>query len=400
MTVSKRSSLRSELPRALILPAWLAGLLIVLVGFSGTLPLILAAAGAAQLSSAQLSSWVFAVTVGSGLLTLGLSLHYRQPLIFAWSTPGLAVLALTLPKFPLEQAVGVYLTVGLVIALIGWSGLFERIMALIPQNVALAVLGGILLKFGVGLFGAFALEPTLLGAALLAYFVARGLNNRVPVAWALLAGFLAAALSGRLTLAGVTLELAQPVFYAPVFSGGSLLELGVPLLALALASQNAPGIAVIVSSGYVAPVRSALVSSGLLSALTAPLLGHGLTLAAITAAIGMGPEAHPNKDLRYGAGVAAGFIYMVLGLFAGTLVALFQALPKALISGLAGLALLGTIQNCLTGAFSDPRRRDSSLWALLVSASSAELFGLSGAFWGLLTGAGIHFLLERKREVH
>jgi benzoate membrane transport protein len=397
MTVSKGSGLRSELPRALIAPAWIAGLLIVLVGFSGSLPLILAAASAAQLSSEQLSSWVFAVTVGSGLLTLGLSLHYRQPLIFAWSTPGLAVLALTLPKFPLEQAVGVYLVVGLCIALIGWSGLFTRIMALIPQNVALAVLGGILLKFGLGLFGSFALEPVLVGAALLAYFVARGFNNRVPVAWALLAGFLAAALSGRLALSNLTLEFARPMFYAPVFSVGSLLELGVPLFALALASQNAPGIAVITSSGYHAPVRGALVSSGLLSALTAPLLGHGLTLAAITAAIGMGPEAHPDKGLRYGAGVASGVIYTVLGLFGGTLVALFQALPKALISGLAGLALLGTIQNCLTGAFADPKRRDSSVWALIVSASSAELFGLSGAFWGLFVGAGIHFLLERRK---
>jgi len=392
-----RPSLWSELPRALILPAWLAGLLIVLVGFSGSLPLILAAANAAHLSSTQLASWVFAVTVGSGILTLGLSLWYRQPLIFAWSTPGLAVLALSLPHFPLEQAVGVYVVVGLLTALIGMSGLFSRIMALIPQNVALAVLGGILLKFGLGLFGAFALEPLLVGAALLAYFVARALNNRVPVAWALLAGFVSAALLRRFSLSSVTLELAHPLFIAPTFSGSALLELGVPLLALALASQNAPGIAVIGLHGYTAPVRGALVSSGLLSVLTAPLLGHGLTLAAITAALGMGPEAHPDRNLRYGAGIAAGSFYILLGLFAGSLVSLFAALPKALISGLAGLALLGTIQNCLTGAFADPGRRDSSVWALVVSASNAELFGLSGAFWGLLVGAAVNFVLERRR---
>jgi len=393
-----RSSLRSELPQALILPAWLAGLLIVLVGFSGSLPLILAAASAAHLSSAQLASWVFAVTVGSGLLTIGLSLYYRQPLIFAWSTPGLAVLALSLPHFPLEQAVGVYMGVGLCIALIGWSGLFSRVMALIPPNVALAVLGGILLKFGLGLFGSFALEPLLVGAALTAYFVARALNNRVPVAWALLAGFVSAGLSGRLALGGFSLDLAHPLWVTPQFSGSALLELGVPLLALALASQNAPGIAVIGSHGYPAPVRGALVSSGLLSVLTAPLLGHGLTLAAITAALGMGPEAHPDRNLRYGAGVAAGTFYIVLGLFAGSLVSLFAALPKALISGLAGLALLGTIQNCLTGAFADPKRRDSSVWALIVSASSAEFFGLSGAFWGLFVGAAVNFVLERRLE--
>ena len=171
-----------------------------------------------------------------------------------------------------------------------------------------------------------------------------------------------------------------------------------PLLALALASQNAPGIAVIGSNGYTAPVRGALVSSGLLSVVSAPLLGHGLTLAAITAALGMGPEAHPDRNLRYGAGVAAGTFYIALGVFAGSLVSLFAALPKALISGLAGLALLGTIQNCLTGAFADPGRRDSSVWALIVSASSAELFGLSGAFWGLFVGTAVSYVLERKRE--
>ncbi len=391
-----RSSLR-DLPKAVIAPSVLAGVLIVIVGFTGSLVLTFDIADKAGLTHAQLSSWVLSITVGSGLLSLGLSLWYKQPVITAWSTPGLAVLAGSLAHYPLSEAVGAYLVAGLVIALLGVTGLFELVMRFVPQNVALAVLGGSLLKYGLGLFTAATLEPGLILAMIAAFLTAKRVQSRVPMGWALVVGFAGAALTGKFNPSDLRLELAAPVLIAPSFSLEALLGLGVPLLALALASQNAPGLAVMRAAGYDPPTRGALVSTGLLSALFAPLLCHGLTLAAITAALGTGAEAHPDRDLRYGAGVVAGALKIVFGLFGATVVALFLAVPKPLVAGMAGLALSGTILNCLSGAFQDSKVRDSSLFALLVTASGAEFLGLGGAFWGLVAGAGVSAFLERRR---
>ena len=390
-----RESLR-DLPKALILPAWIAGLLVVIVGFTGSLVLTFDVAERAKLSAAQLGSWVWAITVGTGLLSLGLSMLYKQPVLTAWSTPGLAVLASSLGRYTLPDAVGAYLLVGVTIALLGLTGLFDRAMRFVPQGVAMAVLGGVLLKYGLGVFTALQLEPPLVGAMIAAFLVARRTRSRVPVAWALLAGFVAAALLGKFQGASLHLELARPIFVPPTFHLGAIVGLGVPLLALALTSQNAPGFAVMRAHGYEPPTRGSLVATGLMSALFAPMLGHGFTLASITAAIGNSDTAHPDRDLRYGAGVAAGLLGALLGLFGTTIVALFLAVPKPLIAAMAGLALAGTIQNCLVGAFADERTRTSGLFALLVTASEASFLGLGSAFWGLLAGAFVHVLLERE----
>ena len=390
-----RSSLQN-LPKAIVTSSVLAGVLIVIVGFTGSLVLTFDIADKARLTHAQLSSWVLAITVGSGILSLSLALWYEQPVLTAWSTPGLAVLASSLANYPLSEAVGAYLFVGLAIAFLGATGLFERAMRLVPQNVALAVLGGSLLKYGLGLFTAATLEPALVLGMIGAFLVAKRVASRVPMGWALLIGFAGAALLGKFDVSNVRLELAAPVFIAPSFTLSALIGLGVPLLALALASQNAPGLAVMRAAGYDPPVRGALVSTGLLSALAAPLLGHGYTLAAITAALGSGPDAHPDKNLRYGASVVAGALKIALGLFGATIVALFLAIPKPLVAGMAGLALSGTILNCLVGAFQDKNVRDSSLFALLVTASGAEFLGLGSAFWGLVAGALVSALLERR----
>ncbi len=87
----------------LIVPAWVAGLLVVIIGFTGSLVLVVPAAEAAELTPEQMSSWVLAIAVGSGLATIILSLIYRQPVLTAWSTPGLVLLATSLGRYSLER---------------------------------------------------------------------------------------------------------------------------------------------------------------------------------------------------------------------------------------------------------------------------------------------------------
>ena len=380
-----QQSLR-ELPKALTTSTWTAGLLILLVGFTGSLVLVFQAAENASLSPAELSSWVLAITVGSGLLTLGLSLWYKQPVICAWSTPGLALLVSSLRDYKLSDAVGVFLVVGLAIAFVGFTGLFDKAMRLIPQPVAMAVLAGVLFKFGLGLFASLQTAPVIVLVMIAVFLIFKRLNWKTPMALALVAGFVATFALGQVDLSGARLKLAKPIFIMPTFHLSAIISLGAPLFMLALASQNAPGFVVMKSFGYTPPANGSLIATGLMSALFAPLFGHGFTLAALTAALGNSPEAHADPQLRYGAGVTSGLFKTLLGLFGTTVVAFFAGLPKALIAAMAGLALLGTIQGCLVGAFSETKDREAAIFALLLTASDVQLLGVGSAFWGLVAG--------------
>jgi benzoate membrane transport protein len=375
-----------HLPKALTSSTWTAGLLILLVGFTGSLVLTFQAAENAKLSPEELSSWVLAITVGSGLLTLGLSLWYKQPVICAWSTPGLALLVSSLRDYKLSDTVGAFLVVGLAIAFVGFTGLFDKAMRLIPQPVAMAVLAGVLFKFGLGLFSSLETSPAIVLIMIAVFLIFKRLNWKTPMALALVAGFISAFAMGQVNLSGVRLELARPLFIIPTFDASAVISLGAPLFMLALASQNAPGFVVMKSFGYTPPANGSLIATGLVSALFAPFFGHGFTLAALTAALGNSPEAHPDPTLRYGSGVTSGLFKMLIGLFGTTVVAFFAGLPKALIAAMAGLALMGTIQGCLVGAFSEAKDREAAIFALLLTASDVQLLGVGSAFWGLIAG--------------
>ena len=375
-----------DLPGALTLSAWLAGLVAVLIAYTGPLVLVFQAAERAGLERAQLASWIWAVTVGSGLTTLVLCLWYRQPVVVAWSIAGSALLVSELARFSLAEAVGAYLVSGVAVTLLGWSGLFGRALALVPGPVVLGMLGGVLLRFGTGLFSALAARPLLVALMAAAFLLLRRARFRVPTVGALAVGVLLAALTGDVALRGIVLELAIPLWTTPRFTLEALLSLALPLFVLAIASQNAPGIAVLRAAGYDTPVDPPVFVTGVASVLTAPFAGHGLNLAALMSAICTGPEAHPDPQRRYGAGIAAAVLFIVLGSFGATAAALFAALPAELIAAVAGLAMLPVLLTALTGATAEPAHREGGIVALLLAASNITLLGIGAPFWALVAG--------------
>jgi benzoate membrane transport protein len=395
--MNARSGL-AALPKSLTLSTVLAGLMIVIIGFTGSLVLTFEVARNAKLPIEALNSWVFAIIVGSGVASLSMSVLYKQPMLTAWSTPGLALLATSLSNYTLGEAIGAFVVSSLIVIALGVTGLFERVLRLVPQGVAMAVLGGVLLRFGLGTFTSLQTEPVIVLAMIAAFVVVKRLNWRVPMAWALAAGVIAALALGKVDATNVRFGLTLPAFYAPEFTLRALIGLVLPLTALRLASQDAPGFAVMRAFEFNPQVRAGLIGTGVLSLLTAPMLGHGITMSAITAALANSPDAHPDKGLRYGAAVAAGALKIVLGFMGATIVALFQSLPAALVSAMAGLALSGTILNCLIGAFAETHDRDAALFALLVTASGAQYFGLGSAFWGLVAGVLITIVLNARRR--
>ncbi|MDP9460296.1 MAG: benzoate/H(+) symporter BenE family transporter [Actinomycetota bacterium] len=389
-----------DAPRALIFPAWLAGLVAVLVAYAGPLVLVFQAGQNAGLTDDQVASWVWALTVGSGITTLVLSVWYRQPIVVAWSIAGSALLVTALSPYTLQQAVGAYLVAGLAGAVIGATGLFRRLLALVPTPIVMAMLAGVLFRFGVGIFQAVPERPALVLGMIVAFLVLRRAGFSAPTVGALAAGLAVAVLNGGLTLADVELEPTVPVWTSPELSLSAVLGLALPLFVLAAASQNAPGIAVIRAAGYDAPIDGPVLVTGIASLLTAPFGGHGLNLAALMGAICTSPEAHPDPDRRYAAGIAAGLCFVGFGIFGATTVALLATLPPQLVAALAGLAMLPALASSLTAAVESPGHREGALVALLLAASETTILGVGSPFWALLLGVGVHRMLDAPASDH
>ncbi|WP_433700140.1 benzoate/H(+) symporter BenE family transporter [Nocardiopsis sp. CA-288880] len=367
-------------------PAVAAGLIAVLVGVTSSAAIVFTAAEAAGASSGEIASWMLALGVGMAVTCVGLSLRYRAPVVTAWSTPGAALLAVGLDGVTMAQAVGAFLFSAALITLSGVTGWFERVMDRVPVPLAAGLLAGVLLQFGVGLFTSMEDDFAVVAAMFAAYLLSRRWLPRYAVILSLAAGAAAAAARGTLDLGGVRPALAAPVFVVPEFSWQVLVSVGVPLFVVTMASQNLPGVAVLRNDGYRVPVSPVIGWTGATNMVLAPFGCFGMNLAAITAAICTGPQAHPDPERRYLAGVWAGVFYLCVGVFGATVASLLAALPATLVLGIAGIGLLGTIGGSLASALSDERSREAAVVTFLATASGFTLLGVGSAFWGLVAG--------------
>ncbi len=376
----------------------LAGLVAVLVGYTSSVALIFQAGKAAGASIELIGAWLGALALGMGITTILLSLRYRQPVMIAWSTPGAALLATSLMGVPLPEAVGAFVISGLLITLLGVTGWFERVMSHLPISLASAMLAGVLARFALdAVLGAQAETPLVL-TMFTVYLVAKRYFPRYAVLAVLAAGLLMAATMGKIQLQQLHWQWVSPVFIRPEFSWVACVSVALPLFVVTMASQNIPGVAVQRAHGYDTPISPVITTTGVVTVLLAPFGAYALNLAAITAAICMGPEAHPDKDKRYWAAVACGVVYLVVALLGAVVAGVLSALPKPFVLALAGLALLGSIGNGLAAAMKEDASREAALLTFLVTLSGLTLASIGSAFWGLLAGV-VALLVLRPRDV-
>ncbi|MFQ6712118.1 benzoate/H(+) symporter BenE family transporter, partial [Bordetella pertussis] len=312
------------------------------------------------------------------------SLRSRIPVVFAWSTPGAALLVTGLVGVPFDQAVGAFVLAAALTLACGVFGWIDPIVRRIPAELAAAMLAGVLLNFGMGIFGSIAAQPVLVLSMCAAYLLGRRWAPRFAVLAVLVVGLAAASSLDLLRLGHVQWAWTEFVWTTPSFTWQAAISLGIPLFVVAMASQNLPGLAILQAAGYRPP------ASRLVGLLAAPFGAHSVTLGAIIAALCAGPEAHANPGRRYVAAATYGLTYVLLSVAAGAVAVFFQALPGALIAALAGLALLGAIMGGMTTAMADPQRREAALVTLLATASGISFWGIGSAFWGLAAGLATH----------
>ncbi len=376
--------------------ATVAGFLAVLISYSGPLIIFFQAAQQANVSSSMMISWIWGISIGAAVTGIFLSIKYKAPIITAWSAPGTALLVTLFPDLSLSEAVGAYITAALAMLIIGWSGYFDKLIKMIPQSIAAAMMAGILFQFGLGLFIASNSMPYLVIGMLLCYLIAKRLSPRYAIIWVLLTGIILAAAMGQINPVNMDFSLAVPQFITPEWTLTSTINFAIPLILVSLTGQFLPGMAILKLSGYDTPAKPIISTASIASLAVSVVGGISIVLASITAALCTGKDAHELKEKRYIAGVANGLFYILGGLFSGSIVMLFSLLPKELVAALAGLALLGAIATNITAAIKDENHRDSALITFLATVSGMSFLGLSSVFWGICIGLIAHFILTKR----
>lgn len=376
------------------IPAIFAGFITFLIGISVSAVLVIQAAQILGATQNQISSWFWALGLGIGLSGLILSWKFKYPVATSWSTAGLALILATGSSYSLYEAIGAFLISGLCTAILGFSGVFQKVLSYIPQSLTSAMLAGVLLKFGISLFASMQNDWGFILSLLTAYILSKRLSPRYSIVMTLLAGLLLCPIFLKFQPPILAWQLASPVWMKPEFTWSALFGLALPLFMINMASQYLPGIAMIKSYGYQPHVNQLMGWTGIIQTLLAPFGCYSVNIAAISAAVSLDDQVHPDPDKRYIAGMSCGFFYIVMGIFAATLTSLLMSFPPIFIVALAGIALFGTISHNIALAFYDVNEREAALMTFLFSASGIQFFGIGSAFWGLLFGFMVLLLLK------
>ncbi|GAB5471394.1 MAG: benzoate/H(+) symporter BenE family transporter [Rhodospirillales bacterium] len=373
-----------------------AALVAALVGYGSTIALILAAAQAVGANAAQTTSWVAAIclakAIGSGLL----STWKRVPMLLAWSTPGAALIAAS-SGVNINEAVGAFVVAAGLIALTGAIAPINRAIAAIPTGIASAMLAGVLLPFclDVARFAVSDWEEVL--PLVVVFLLVRLASPLYAVLAALATGLALAIWSVGIEPQILSFDAQPLVFIAPAFSLPVIVGLGLPLYLVTMASQNLPGFAVLRAYGFTPPVREALAVTGVGSAVAALFGAHSFNMAAITAAICLGDDVHPDRLQRWKVGLVYALFWGALGALGPLIIPVILALPVAIVAAVAGLALVMPLIAALTSAFETPDSRFAAATTFVVAASGIAVVDIGAAFWGLLAGL-IVYLLDRLRR--
>ncbi|OBP79078.1 benzoate/H(+) symporter BenE family transporter [Mesorhizobium japonicum] len=367
-----------------------------IVGFGGTLAIVIAAAHAVGATQIQTASWVTAICLAMAIESLWLSWRTKMPVITAWSTPGLALMAAS-SGFSIGEAVAAFIVTAILLIATGLFRPLTQLISRIPPSVASGMLAGIVVTFALNAVKTVPVDPWLILPLIAAFFLIRVFHPALSVLAVLVGGGLAAFLTGR--VGGLpTPELSTLTLIAPDFTAKAMIGLALPLYLVTMASQNLSGLAVLRAAGYHPEPGPLIGVTGLFSLLSAPFGGSTTNLAAISAAICTGPDVHPDPAERWKTGPFYALAYIIFAIFGASLVAIFAVLPQSLIVLVAGLALMASLANALAIALKDEGDRMAAIVTFVVTASGLTLFGVGAAFWGLIAGLVVLFLDRLKKR--
>ncbi len=369
-----------------------------LIGFifaaTGPVAIVLSVGTGGGLSQQQIASWVFGMFFVNALITIAMSWRYHMPLGFAWTIPGTVLVGPALQHLSFAEVVGAFYATSALILLLGFSGWVKRLMSALPMPIVMGMVAGVFLRFGLDLVRALQSDFAIAAPMILTFVALSALphwgRRLPPLIGALLVGAVAIALGRSEGAALGQFALAQPVFTAPQWSLGALIELVVPLAITVLVVQNGQGVAVLKAANHEPPVNAIAVACGIGAALCASV---GAVSSCLTGPTNALMTSSGERSRHYTAALTFGSFGLLFGLMAPIFTGLMLSAPKAYIMVLGGLAMLRVLQGSFVASFGG-RFTLGALISLIVTVSDVSILNIGAAFWGLVAGFACSWLME------
>ena len=365
-------------------------------GCTGPCLVTIAAAQAAGFTNEETVSWIFGIYVFGGLLGMILALYYKLPISGAFSIPGATLMGTALAGYSFQEAAGAFVLAGIIVLLLGVTGLIGKVMRWLPLPIVMGMIGGCMLKFGTQIITGVNGLPVVCGLAVLAFLlVPRVIKGFPGVLAALIVGVIAAIATN--SFAGEAGELAYipPQLVIPKFNPNLVLSCSLPLAALVVGAENAQAMGVLKAQGYNVPANGMTVASGIGGIISGLVGAHNANIAGPMTAICSSQEAGP-KEGRYAASFWNGLTFAAFGVVGSFAIAFVSFIPTELVNVLAGLAMLNVLIQAFSEGFGTLKYKTGAFFALCVGASGLSFFGIGSAFWALVVGVVVSAISDSK----
>lgn len=362
--------------------------------------LLLVNAGAeAGLTQQQTISWVSSAWIFGGALGIFLGLYTRKPIVGGWSIPAAVMLSTTLGNFTFEQAVGGYFMGGVLVFLIGLSGLVNVIIRYLPLPIIMAMIAGALIKFGTGIVVGISDLPIIAGIPVLTYFFCLRWQKIIsPIIPALLIGLVLFYTVGDGGSMSTSYEFQLLELYVPAFSIDAFFAISIPLAILVIGAENAQATGILMTEGYKPPVKTMTVLSGVGGMVACWFGSHNANIGGPATAICAGEGAGEEKEKRYVASILCGVICLVFGIFASYALAFVKVIPVELVAVIAGLAMINTLIQAFQMSFGGekPKLQLGAFASFCIALSGISIFNITAPFWALVFGVLISMTIDKK----
>lgn len=363
----------------------------------GPVFLLLKLVNDAKLADNLAISWLTVIFITGGILTIIFSLYYRQPVQFAFSIPAVAIIGSAMQRYQFSDILGAVLLSGIVVLLLGVTGLFKWVLKYIPIPIIQGMIAGALVTFGIAIIKAMQKDPAIAGGTFLIFIIFSlipAISRKFPpILSALVLGFLLALLMGRVNVSTIDFKLSALTFIAPTFNLEAIIELTIPLAILTVGFGNIQAIGILRTQGYNPPINSFVVLSGIGTIINSFFGGHNTVVGGPTVAMMAAPEIGP-KESRYSAATLAGILMILVAILSPIVITFTRAVPTSFIDVLAGVAMLSVIANNFAQAFSSNLKM-GALFALIITMSGITVFNIGATLWAIIGGTIISLLLER-----
>lgn len=182
-----------DLPKSLNAGTIGSGLIASIFGCTGPAMVVISAATTVGFSARDTASWLFGIYVFGGLIGCFLSLYYKMPICGAYAISAATLMATALAGYTFPQAAGAFILAGIIVLILGLTGLVGKIIKILPMEIVMAMVAGCMLKFGVNIVTYTQSDTLICGLAVLAFFIVPCFIKKFP-------GVLAALIVGIVTV--------------------------------------------------------------------------------------------------------------------------------------------------------------------------------------------------------